>query len=176
MTDSAFTAGADPAYREALLERLGDADPIAELSALFERLPEALDGIDERTLRTPEREGKWSVLQVVEHLADVEWVQGMRIRRTLVEENPRLTAMDQDRWAERLWGPAADIEDVLDTLRALRIANLRLATSLTDAELDRPCVHPERGDETVRIILRLVAAHDRVHLDQIARIRAALAD
>lgn len=174
MSDPTLTAGADASYRDALLELLGDADPIEELSALFERLPAALVGLDSDQLREPEREGKWSILQVVQHMADVELVQGMRIRRYLVEDRPTLEPMDQDAWADRLWGPEATLEDALDPLRALRVANLHLVAGLDDDTLGREAVHPERGVESLQTLLRLVAAHDRVHLEQIARIREAI--
>ncbi|MDX1576915.1 MAG: DinB family protein, partial [Gemmatimonadota bacterium] len=155
MSDPTLTAGADASYREALLEKLGEADPVHELSALFERLPAALSGLTEDQLRESEGPGKWSILQVVQHMADVELVQGMRIRRILVEDHPELVAMDQDAWAERLWPDDADLEDALDTLRALRLANLRLVTHLSPDDLARDAQHPERGVETLETLLKL---------------------
>ncbi len=47
-------------------------------------------------------EGKWSVRQIVSHVADAEAVGSMRLRQILAEENPTMTAWDQDAWAERL--------------------------------------------------------------------------
>ncbi|MDX1392950.1 MAG: DinB family protein [Gemmatimonadota bacterium] len=174
MTDDALTRGADPAYREALLERLGDADPVDELALLFERLPAALEGLDNERVTRPEAEGKWSILQVVCHLADAELMQAFRIRRALTEERPVLAPMDQDVWAHRLDYAGESLAEALDQLRALRVANLRLVRRLPDETLDRTTFHPERGEETVRTILAVLAGHDRVHLDQIARIRRTL--
>lgn len=176
MSDDTLTRGADAAYRDALIARLGEKDPVAELAALFERLPAALEGLDATSIGRPEGPRKWSILDVVCHLADVEWVQGWRIRRILTEETPALAAMDQDVWAERLRYDDAKLEDALDQLRALRLANLRLVRRLTDGELARTAIHPERGEESVRTVIMLMAGHDGVHLDQIARIRASLPD
>ena len=100
MSDPTLTRGADAAYRDALIERLGGADPVQELSKLFERLPRVLVGLTDAQLREPEASGKWSVLEVIQHMADAELVQGMRIRRILVEDRPTLAPMDQDRWVE----------------------------------------------------------------------------
>jgi hypothetical protein len=172
MTDDTLTRGADAAYREALIARLGENDPVEELAMLFERLPAALEGLDADDVRRAEGEGKWSILDVICHLADTEWVQGWRIRRVLTEDRPVLEPMDQDVWAERLGYGETQLEDALDQLRALRVANLHLIGRLTPEDLERVCHHPERGDESLRTILRLVAGHDGVHLDQIARIRA----
>lgn len=172
MTDDTLTRGADVAYREALIARLDGRDPVEELAMLFERLPAALEGLTEEQVRRPEADGKWSILEVICHLADTEWVQGWRIRRVLTEDCPVLEPMDQDVWAARLGYRETDLEDALDQLRALRVANLHLIGRLRPGDLERVCHHPERGDESLRTILRLVAGHDGVHLDQIARIRA----
>lgn len=176
MSDPTLSRGADAAYREALISRLGGRDPVEELAALFERLPAAIEGLTEEELRRPETEGKWSILEVVCHLADTELTQAWRIRRVLTEENPVLEPMDQDVWAERLGYGERDLEDALDQLRALRLGNLRLVERLSDDALERTSRHPERGAESLRTILELVAGHDGVHLDQIGRIRAAVAD
>lgn len=174
MSDPTLTAGADAAYREALIERLDGAEPIAELSALFERLPKALVGLSDADLRKAEVPGKWSVLDVLRHLADVELVQANRLRHILVDDRPTLPAMDQDRWAERLWTDDGTLEDALEPLRALRVANLRLVSTLTKDAFEREGVHEERGAESLRTVLMLIAAHDRVHLEQIRRIRARI--
>lgn len=175
MSDATLSRGTDAAYREALLERLGDRDPVEELAALFERLPAALEGLTEEELGRPEADGKWSILEVICHLADTELTQAWRIRRVLTEENPTLEPMDQDVWAERLGYGDRDLAEALDQLRALRLANLRLVERLPPEALERASHHPERGSESLRTILALVAGHDAVHLDQIRRIREAVA-
>ena len=174
MNEDTVSRGADAAYREALLERVGEGDPIDALATLFERLPEALEGLDDEGVSAPEADGKWSILEVVCHLADAELMQAWRIRRTLTEDRPTLAPMDQDVWAARLGYGRAHLEEALEQLRTLRLANLRLASHLADEELDRVSFHPERGEESIRTILGVLAGHDAVHLDQIERIRASI--
>ena len=99
-------------------------------------------------------------------------MQAWRIRRVLTEERPTLAPMDQDVWASRLGYAAEDLPEALEQLRALRLANLRLFRRLPDEALDRVSYHPERGEESIRTILGVLAGHDGVHLDQIARIRS----
>ena len=55
-----------------------------------------------------------------------------------------------------------------------RAANLAWVQSLSDEELDRAGIHEERGEESVRRIVKLLAAHDIVHCRQIERIKAVL--
>ena len=162
-------------YAQGLLKRLGDRDPLAVLGNLGAGVRSAFDGVPESTMRQVEAPGKWSMIQVAQHLADSEIVVGFRLRMILAHDRPEITAYDQDLWADRLRYREARLAEVLDQLEALRAANLRIARRLTREELDRVGVHAERGAESVGYLLRLVAGHDLVHLDQLARIRRAVA-
>lgn len=161
-------------YAQGLLNRLGDQEPLAVLGHLPSALREFFDGLSDATIRQPERPGKWSMIEVVNHLADSDLVVGFRLRMILAQDRPEITAYDQDLWANRLHYREAQLPDVLDQLEALREANLRIARRLTPEELGRYGVHSERGGESVGYLLRLAAGHDLVHRDQLARIRRAV--
>ncbi len=81
---------------------------------------------------------------------------------------------DQDRWAKQLRYNEAGLEDGLREIEALRSANLAWLERLSDEEMDRAGLHEERGEESVRRIVKLLAAHDLVHRNQIRRIKSAL--
>jgi uncharacterized damage-inducible protein DinB len=166
--------GGTTSYVRALLDLLGDRDPLAVVEAMPAALERAVAGIDEERLRRPEREGKWSINDVVAHLADSDLVWGYRLRRVLAEERPPITGYDQDLWANRLRYREASLADSLALLAANRAANLRLIRAATPADLQRAGVHSERGEESVAHMLKLYAAHDLVHLRQIERIKAAV--
>jgi hypothetical protein len=125
-------------------------------------------------LSTPEKPGKWSMLQVVQHLADAELVGAFRYRMILAHDRPELQGYDQDRWAEALGYAGSDLGEALDQLTVLRRANLRLLERATPAERRRVGIHAERGEESVDHLLRMYAGHDLVHLRQLARIAAAV--
>lgn len=161
-------------YAQGLLNRLGDRDPLVVLAGLGDAVRRVFDGLPDGALRQPEAPGKWSMIEVAQHLADSEIVVGFRLRIILAQESPEIPAYDQDLWAERLRYREANLAEVLEQLEALRGANLRIARRLTWDELDRFGVHAERGAESVGYLLRLVAGHDLVHLDQLARIRRAV--
>jgi DinB superfamily len=168
-------AAAGEGYVKALLEVLGDAEPLAVLAALPAALASLTRGLPRRTLRTPEAPGKWSIVEVIQHLADTEIVLGYRVRMMLAHDEPPLQGYDQDLWAARLHYREASLGSALAQLRPLRAANLRLVRSLDEAELRRAAVHAERGRTSVADLLRLTAAHDLVHRRQIARIARTLA-
>lgn len=158
-------------YVRALLEVLGDRKPLEVLPRLMDEIRRAIDGIDPETLRKPEAPGKWSIIQVIQHLADTELVVGYRYRMILAQDSPPIPAYDQNLWADRLRYNEARLEEVLDQLRSIRESNLRLLRSLRPEEWERVGLHAERGPESVRRISELEAAHDLVHLRQIERIR-----
>ena len=166
--------GGTTSYVRALLDLLGDRDPLSVVSATEGALGQAVAGVDEAALRRPEREGKWSIAEVVAHLADSELVWGYRLRRVLADERPQITGYDQDLWAQRLRYRETSVADSLALFAPLRAANLRLLRAATAADLQRVGVHSERGEESVAHMLKLYAAHDLVHLRQIARIKAAV--
>ena len=174
-TAAAATAVADAAaYTAAILETLGDRDPVDVLRATPAAVRQSLAGVPPAAVSKPERPGKWSMGQVVQHLADAELVGGFRYRMILAHDRPPIPGYDQDRWAERLRYAECDVEEALAQLTALRAANLRVLERTSPAERRRVGIHAERGEESIEHQMRMYAGHDLVHLRQLARIRAAV--
>lgn len=162
------------AYVKAVLALVDGREPLAVLRETPSALPRALDGLTPAGLRQPERPGKWSIGEVLQHLADSEIVWAWRMRLILAQERPTLTGYDQDRWAERLRYEEANPSDALALFSAVRGANLRLMERASPADMARVGVHLERGEETLAHLVRLYAGHDLLHLRQIDRIRGSL--
>lgn len=170
---AAGAAAAAPAYVRALLDLLGEREPLTVLPELIPWLESRLRGLPADLLRRPERPGKWSVAAVLQHLADSELVSAFRGRLVLTEDRPPLQGFDQDRWAERFDYLGASPEQALAQLRAVRTANLAIWRTLRPGDLERAGRHSERGEESLGLMLRLTAAHDLVHRRQIERILRA---
>lgn len=166
-------AAAASNYVRALLDLLGSRDPLQVLDELHRWLLSRVHGLPDSVLRRPEKPGKWSVIEVIQHLADSELVAGFRTRMILTEDRPALQGYDQDRWASELGYRHVSLGQASEQLHALRTANLHLWKSLTPAQLERVGLHSERGPESAGHILRLMAGHDLVHRRQIDRILAA---
>jgi DinB family protein len=166
-------AAAAAGYTKALLELLGDRDPLAVMAELVPWLEQRVGPLDDATLRRPEKPGKWCVLEVAQHLADTELVYGYRVRTILTQDTPPIPGYDQDTWARTLRYRELPVAQVLAQIAALRTANLRLYRSLDAAQLRRVGLHSERGPESVGHTLRMIGAHDLVHRRQIERILAA---
>lgn len=161
-------------YFQGLFALLAEQDPLDVFDETSARLGALTRGTSQDQLCAPEREGKWSVLEVAQHLADVELMVGIRIRRIIAEPNPPLAAFDQDLWTGGLKYNGRNISDVLEDFAALRKANLRLLRSLEPEQFERCGVHSERGEESLAFTVKLYAAHDRYHLGQIERIKKAI--
>ena len=157
-------------YIDAVLDLLGDADPLEILASTVGWCTRYTEGLTTEQLAAPEAPGKWSIAAVLQHLADSELVWGYRLRRVIAEQRPVLTGYDQDLWAGRLGYDQADATQSLALFSALRYANLRLLARLQPEDLDRVGVHAERGEEPVRHMVRLYAGHDLVHRRQLQRI------
>jgi hypothetical protein len=166
-------AGAAPAYVRALLEFLGDRDPLAVAAEQMAWLEGRTAGLSDAVLRRPEAPGKWSVVQVIQHLADTEVVYAWRTRQILCEDRPAIQGYDQDAWARVLDYADADLVVAMAQLGGTRAANLRVWRSLTPTERARAGLHSERGPETLDLLIRIMGAHDLVHRRQIDRALAS---
>jgi hypothetical protein len=177
MTQYSNSASSTPdeisAYVTALLDILGDRDPIEVLRETPDALRQGVRGMSEAQLSTPEGPGKWSVRQLIQHLADSELVGAFRFRMALAHDAPELPGYDQDAWARALRYEHSAIDDALGDFARLRQSNLRLLTRTTPEERLRVIPHAERGDDPLGHRIKLYAGHDLVHRRQLARIRTA---
>lgn len=111
-------------------------------------------------------EKKWSLRELMAHLADCEIAWSWRLRQTLgppsKTETPQLQPFDQDHWGDRY--AAYDFASAQTTYEALRAWNVRLLTTVTPDDQGRPVHHPERGDITLQTILETIAGHDLHHI------------
>jgi len=162
-------------YVAAVLDLVANREPLEVLRATPSALHGAITGLSAKLLRQPEREGKWSIAQVLQHLADAEMVWAWRVRLILAQDRPALTGYDQDLWATRLHYEQADPSEALHLFEVVRRSNLRVVERASPEDLNRVGVHVERGEESLAHLLRLNAGHDALHLRQIERIRKAVA-
>jgi hypothetical protein len=156
-------------YRSELLAALGGDDPVVVLRTSLDEVPRLIAAASAAQLRKSPAPGEWSPAQVLNHLADSDLVSAVRVRMIVTQDQPALAGYDQDAWTDRFGGLDTDPRETVERWQALRRANVRMFESLSDAEWQRVGLHSERGEESARLIVQLMAGHDRVHLDQFRR-------
>ena len=163
MPADALAAGR--AYQKQLLALLGDDDPARVLEQTEPLVRSVLKdaGSDLRTRPAP---AEWSVLELLGHLADAETVMSGRYRWTVSQDEPPLLGYDQDLWVARLRHNDAQPDELLTVFSALRAANLQLWSRSSAADRQRVAMHAERGPESYELMFRMLAGHDRFHLNQ----------
>jgi DinB superfamily len=156
------------AYQQYLLGLLGDDDP-AEVQAATPAAARASVGQAGADLRRRPEAGEWSVFQCVAHLTDAELVMSGRYRFVLAHDEPPLIGYDQDLWVDRLHADEEESpQSLLALFEALRTTNLALWASATNEDRARVGRHAERGAESFDLAFRMIAGHDRFHLQQAA--------
>jgi DinB superfamily len=160
-------------YRLRIYSYVDGKDPLKLQAAAPARLAKLLKGVSAAKARQRPAPGKWSIREIVAHIADTELVGGYRIRAILGAPGTQLLGFDQDVWVEVLHYDKRDLKKSFDQYRMLREANLALLRSLSPEQWRQSGNHSERGPETVETIVKMFAGHDLNHLQQIERILAA---
>ena len=154
-------------YTDRILSNLRDGDPWEVLASTPSRLRQLVAGQAEDVLALKPAPGRWSVREILAHLADVEVVVGWRLRSILASSGTPLQAFDQNRWADVFKYEATPVEESLNLFEASRRGNVRLLRSVDRPLLENFGMHEERGRESVAHLVRLNAGHDLNHLRQI---------
>jgi DinB superfamily len=115
--------------------------------------------------------GKWSIRQVVAHLADAELVGAHRFRQVIAEDNPTLIAYDQDAWVRGLDYAHRKPKQSLETFRRIRAENHELLKALPPEAFERAGNHSQNGRTTLVQMLEGYAQHAESHARQLQETR-----
>jgi hypothetical protein len=157
-------------YTQRMLGYMDGREPIAVQAATADKLEQLITGVPVARLRQRPAPGKWSVNDIVAHLADGEIVGGFRLRLILGAPGSPIVAYDQDAWVTSGHYDRRDPWKSSAQFRVLREGNLELLRSLEPEQWTHYGQHSERGQESIEHIVRMFAAHDINHLQQIAEI------
>lgn len=159
-------------YMKRLGGYLGDQDPLKVQQATPKKIASLIRGVPKKKLTRRPAPGKWSIAEIVAHLADDELVGAYRMRKILEQPGAPLEGFDQDKWADTGKYSKRDAKKSLELFSAIREANLALLKHLDAAQWDLYGVHSERGEEGIRTMARHFACHDINHMKQIEAILA----
>lgn len=163
-----------PVVPERYVQALAGRDPIESQRKAPKRVKKILRGLSEKELETRPAPGKWSIKEIIAHLADGEVVLGSRLRFVAAMDRPPILGYDQDAFVERLGIARVSTADLLDSFAAVRGANVGLLKRLPQESFTRIGLHSERGEESIHTMLVMYAGHDHIHEQQLARLREEL--
>ncbi|WP_417897751.1 DinB family protein [Bacillus haimaensis] len=146
---------------------------IEEYGQGYEMIRKSIEGLTEEGVRFKPAPDKWSIHQILIHIADSELVSTQRIKKVLAEEEPILFSVDQDAWANGLDYNQLDREQYLQLFKILRSSMLPILRSLLPEKGERVGVYPDAGKFTVKQLLEYRVKHVQGHLSQIEQVRKA---
>ena len=148
-------------------------------AAAPERYRTALAGLTAEQLLAHPRPGKWSICEVVVHVADSEIMGAARFRQALSEPGATCSPYDQDKWANGLHYVNVDkgtMEVYLSLFAGIRSTTTKLLRAATAEDWKSKYVnHPEWSTPyTLRNLVEAYADHGERHLGQILEMRKLL--
>ena len=157
-------------YIERIRGYLDGKKPIEVLASSPRQLARLIQGVTKKKLAKRPAPDKWSVTEILAHLADTELVQGFRLRSILGASGCAIQGFDQDEWARYSDYAKHDPALSIEAYRVTRERTVRLLKSLPRDAWDRYGMHSERGKETVTRVTEMMAGHDLNHLKAIREI------
>ncbi len=139
-----------------------------------EALRKAVAGLNPQQLHTPAPPGKWSVMQIVCHIADAEIFYTDRMKRVLVEDRPTMFSADPDQFAARFRAEQRELEEELGLIAAIRKHMARILREASPDDFERVGIHSADGPLTLTALLKRIGGHIPHHIRFINEKRPAL--
>jgi HAD superfamily hydrolase (TIGR01549 family) len=152
-----------------------DFGGVPAMKATLRSTPAVLDSIS-RSLPLPTykkrpQPDEWALTEVLCHLRDVEHEVNLpRLHKVLDEKNPFIAGMDTDPWAMERAYIRQDPLQALQRFIATRKETMELVASASPESWSRSARHAIFGPTTFSELLGIMAAHDRLHIQQVLQI------
>jgi uncharacterized damage-inducible protein DinB len=158
-------------YKARIVALMEGKDPLTVQRETAQQLARLLEDAPTEELRHRPEPGKWSIAEILAHLAEAEVGSTWRYRQMIEHDGIPLTSFDQELWQRLGEYASREPQESLQLFRLLRQANLQLFDNLSPEEWARHGIHAERGRMSVKDLAIQIAGHDINHLEQIRQIR-----
>ena len=159
-----------PDYLARIREQAQGKDPLTAQSQSPALLAELIANMPAERLTTRPAPDKWSVAEILAHLAEDEIATAWRYRQMVEHSGIALAGFDQDLWSKLGNYAAREPRDSLALYHLLREANLLFLRTLTPEQWECFGMHAERGRITVRDLVTHMVGHDANHIAQIQQL------
>lgn len=142
--------------------KVPDSGPVAMLQDQIGRL-EQLRGLPEDKGNHRYSDGKWTVKELIGHIADAERVFGYRLLRIVRADKTPLAGFDENEWAQTAPHGRRPVADVVDEMIAVRRSTLALIRSIEEPSIDNVGLANNKP-VSARAICWILAGHTEHHL------------
>jgi len=154
-------------YIHRILGYVEGQDAIKVQRATAAKLRKAISGFTSKQLKWRPEPAKWSIAEIIAHLADAEIVASWRMRSVIGENGVTIQPFDQDAWASAFKYQGRDAKKSLEVFRVLRENNLAMLNEIPRETWENYGMHLERGKESIAHLARMFAGHDTNHVLQV---------
>ena len=153
-----------PSHYVGYIKRVPELDPVMACASQIEETAALLRGLSETEAMYRYARGKWSVKEVVGHLADVERIMAYRALRIARGDTTPLPGFDENTYVPVAKFDARSLADLFGELRTARAATLALLRTF-DAEAWRRRGTASGKPVTVRALAFMIPGHERHHVE-----------
>ena len=150
-------------YYGRYIGQVPSGDVIDTLRSQFRETVALLRGIEPSRTTTGYAPGKWSIRDVVLHMADTERVMGYRALRIARGDTTPLASFDENTFAPMAGANARSMESLLGELEAVRHATIAMLEGFPAEAWARWGTASDKS-VTVRALAWIIAGHERHHM------------
>lgn len=149
-------------YFQRYLEKIPDGDLIERLTDQLAETRAMLGSLSDSDARFRYAPDKWSVKEVVGHIADTERIMAYRALCFARGEEGLLPSFDENAYVKASRFDERALGALVAELGTVRASTIAFFDGLTDDELLRRG-HVPSGEYTVRALAHIIAGHERHH-------------
>ena len=150
-------------YYARYIEQVPDGDIVETLRTQVEATLDVVRGLPEDRGGHRYAPGKWSIRQVLGHMADTERIMAYRALRISRGDATPLAGFDEDRYVAGARFDDRSLASLAEDVAIVRLGTVALLAPLTDAELARSG-SANGAPVTARALAWIIAGHERHHL------------
>jgi hypothetical protein len=128
-------------------------------------------GVSDEVLRRRPAPEQWSMLEILCHLRDVEFLFVERYAKMANHDRPQLRMIKQDELAEKLKYNGDNPVAVLREFQGLRAQTVLVLSALAQQGWERVGLHPKRGEFSIAAHAVMHVTHDANHVERLRALR-----
>jgi hypothetical protein len=133
----------------------------------YNEIFDVLKNLSEEQINYKPKQDKWSVHEIITHLADTEVQSHVRFRTILANREPNMVYHDEMDWSIKLDYTKINLEESLEVIKLMRKVNYNLLCRLKPEDFVKKGVHSTRGEVTLGDLVNSYVDHVNTHLNQI---------